>query len=98
MNEEKFTTTFVLPLLRKVGFKRIRRVHGSDVFGRDIVCYDKDRLGMPIACAFQVKIGDIKGTQKKKIQNEIVPQLLEGLEHPTKIQKPEIFIKYRGCT
>ena len=84
MNEEKFTKQFVIPFLRKVGFKNIRYVHGQDEYGRDVIFFDRDRFGLPIVCACQVKVGDIKGTQKKKIQNEIVPQLLEGIRTPYK--------------
>ena len=87
MNEEEFTKNLIMPLLRKVGFKRIRYVHGTDEYGRDVIFFDKDRLGLPIVCACQVKLGDIKGTQKRKIQNEIVPQLLEGLR--TEYRNPE---------
>jgi hypothetical protein len=79
MDEAKFTTKFVIPLLRKIGFSRIRYTHGSDEYGRDVIFFDKDRFGMPMVCACQVKIGDIKGTQKRKIQEDIVPQLLEGI-------------------
>jgi hypothetical protein len=81
-DEKTFTTGFVVPLLRKLGFKRIRYVHGIDEFGRDIVFFDTDRFGMPIVCGCQVKVGSIKGSQKKKIQTEIVPQLLEGIRTP----------------
>lgn len=92
MDEEHFTRTFVLPFLRKLGYQRIRYVHGADEHGRDVVFFDKDRFGLPIVCAAQVKAGSISGSQKKKIQTEIVPQLLEGIRTPYKdIETGEIY-------
>ena len=93
MTEEEFTKTFVMPLLRKIGYQKIRYVHGVDECGRDVIFFDKDKLGFAVACACQVKIGDPKGTQKKKIQTEIVPQLLEGLR--TEIRDPESGERFR---
>ncbi len=82
MSEEKFTREFVIPLLRKLGYRRVRYTHGSDECGRDVVFLDKDRLGFDVICAAQVKLGDLKGTQKNRIHNDIVPQLLEGIRTP----------------
>ena len=82
MTEEQFTRRVVIPLLHRLGFKRIRYVHGSDEHGRDILFTEFDRFGVRLICAAQVKAGDIRGTQKSLIQKQIVPQLLEGLKTP----------------
>jgi hypothetical protein len=80
--EEEFTKYMVIPTLHQVGFTRIRYVHGVDEHGRDVVFFDRDRLGQESFHAAQVKFGDLRGTQKAKIQRQIIPQLLEGLRAP----------------
>jgi hypothetical protein len=80
--EEEFTKYMVIPTLHQVGFTCIRYVHGMDEHGRDVVFFDRDRLGQESFHAAQVKFGDLRGTQKAKIQRQIIPQLLEGLRAP----------------
>lgn len=80
--EKRFTLQVVIPMLHRLGFKRIRYVQGSDEHGRDLVFVDYDRFGLRINCAAQIKVGDLRGTQKGKIQNEIIPQLTEGFAEP----------------
>lgn len=80
--EEKFTKNVLIPMLHHVGYRRIRYVHGQDEHGRDLVFFDVDRLGMESLHAAQVKLGNIRGSEKRRIQSEIIPQLLEGLRQP----------------
>jgi hypothetical protein len=82
LSEEEFTKGVLIPMLHHVGYQRIRYVHGHDEHGRDLVFFDIDRLGNEALHAAQVKLGNIKGSEKRKIQTEIVPQLLEGLRQP----------------
>jgi hypothetical protein len=81
-SEEEFTKQVLIPMLHHVGYRRIRYVHGQDEHGRDLVFFDIDRLGNESLHAAQVKVGNVRGTEKQKIQSEIVPQLLQGLRQP----------------
>lgn len=82
MTEEEFTKTIIIPMLHHIGYRRIRYVHGIDEHGRDLLFFDQDRFGQETLQAAQVKLGNLKGSQKQKIQIEIAPQLQEGLRMP----------------
>jgi hypothetical protein len=60
--EGEFTKYMVIPTLHQVGFTRIRYVHGMDEHRRDVVFFDRDRLGQESFHAAQVKFGDLRGT------------------------------------
>jgi CheY-like chemotaxis protein len=54
-SERTFTTTFLIPLFRDLGYQGIRYVHGSNERGIDLLFYDVDRLGQRRYIGVQVK-------------------------------------------
>jgi hypothetical protein len=74
MNEEDYTTNVVIPLLRQLGYSEVTYNHGIAEFGKDVVFADYDRFGNKVYHAAQVKVGDLSGSNKSKV-NDIISHI-----------------------
>jgi len=73
-DEEDFSLSIVIPILRKLGFSNIRYNHGKREFGKDIVFTRKTEFDYFEFWGAQVKCGDISGKANSEI-DKIIAQI-----------------------
>ena len=73
-DEEDFSLSIVIPILRKLGFSNIRYNHGEREFGKDIVFTRKTEFDYFEFWGAQVKCGDISGKANSEI-DKIIAQI-----------------------
>jgi hypothetical protein len=61
MSEEHLRESVLLPLLSRMGFKYVSVYHGSGERGKDIVCFDTNRLGKREYMAVVAKATELDG-------------------------------------
>jgi hypothetical protein len=61
LNEDQLREQVLIPLLGRIGFRSPILYHGSREHGKDIICFDVDRLGQRIYMGVVAKKGDING-------------------------------------
>jgi hypothetical protein len=80
-DEEAFCKQVLQPLLKRMGFSRVRYTHGPDEHGRDFVFCDETRFGEVRYCALQAKTGNISGGARSQV-DEIFRQIRLGFRRP----------------
>jgi hypothetical protein len=73
-DEISWTKNSLLPLLRRLGWRRVDFVHGTMEAGRDIIMADYDRFGLLRYYAAQAKDGDLRATSESPEINTIIDQ------------------------
>jgi hypothetical protein len=79
--EGGFILNCLMPLLGRLGFQMVRRTHGMDEYGRDILFYNRDRFGKQWLYAALVELGDISGAGKPSIE-DLIAQIANALRMP----------------
>lgn len=97
LTEAEFTELVVLPLLEKMGYSSIRRLHGKLELGKDIVAIREDPIQGPQNYAFALKSEKISGSARSSgSARNCIFQLQQALQepwlhpdtgHPTRIEK-----------
>ncbi len=72
----------LMPLLRRIGFKRVDFTHGILEAGRDVVFSDYDKFGLVRYYAAQAKDGDLKSRSDTQEIRSILDQLHNAYETP----------------
>jgi len=72
----------LMPLLRRVGFRRVDFTHGILEAGRDVVFSDYDKFGLVKYYAAQAKDGDLKSRSDTQEIHTILDQLRSAYETP----------------
>lgn len=62
LDEQQFRTEVIIPLLSKMGFLAPLEYHGPNEKGKDIICFDYDRLNEQRFLAVVAKTGDLSGS------------------------------------
>lgn len=62
LDEQQFRTEVIIPLLSKMGFFAPLEYHGPNEKGKDIICFDYDRLNEQRFLAVVAKTGDLSGS------------------------------------
>jgi len=70
MQEVNFRQQIVIPLLKKMGYLNVRERHGSDEYGKDIVCCETNDLTTDYI-AVVAKRGDVSGRASNSHKNKI---------------------------
>ena len=81
-DEVGWIKTYVIPLLRNLGFRRVDFVHGSLEAGRDVVMANYDRFGLLKYYAIQAKDGDLRARSDGPEINTIFDQVRTAFETP----------------
>jgi len=77
-----WTKEQLVPLLRRVGFRRVDITHGVLESGRDVIFADYDRFGLQKFYAAQVKYGDLKARSWTQEIRTIVDQANNAYDTP----------------
>lgn len=80
-DEQDFTLSVVIPLLRKLGFSNVRYNHGRREFGKDIIFSRKTEFGDFEFWGAQVKYDDISGGANSEI-DLIISQIDDAFKVP----------------
>ncbi len=80
-DEEDFSLSIVIPILRKLGFSNIRYNHGKREFGKDIVFTRKTEFDYFEFWGAQVKCGNISGEANSEI-DKIIGQIDDAFKVP----------------
>ncbi len=78
-NEADFTSNFLVPLLRRLGFSIVVEYHGSQEFGKDLVFGEIDRFGLVSYHGLQAKYTDSIGQSDS---NGLVEDCREAFNNP----------------
>lgn len=62
LTESEFRREVLIPLLARIGYQAPTEYHGSREHGKDIVCFDIDRLGERRYLAIVAKTSDLSGS------------------------------------
>ncbi len=62
LSEKELRRDLFIPLLVRMGFKSAVEYHGPREHGKDIICFDIDRLGQRRYLAIVAKVGDLTGS------------------------------------
>ena len=62
LNEQTFRLELLIPLLGRMGLRAASEYHGTREHGKDIVCFDIDRLGRRRHLAIVAKTSDLTGS------------------------------------
>ena len=65
LNEAEFRQEALIPLLKKMGYKKVRERHGPREYGKDITFYEENDFGCT-HYAVVAKVGDISGAASGK--------------------------------
>ena len=71
LNEAEFRQDVLIPLLKKLGYQKVRERHGSQEYGKDITFYEESQFG-GMYYAIVAKVGDISGAASGKQNLDIV--------------------------
>lgn len=71
LDEASFRTEVIIPLLKKMGFEKVRETHGVNELGKDIVFYEPAKLG-GFHSAVVAKVGNISGSASGEKNLQIV--------------------------
>lgn len=82
LNEALFRKEVIVPLLKKMGYEKVRETHGPDELGKDIVFYEPSKLG-GFHSAVVVKVGNISGAASgEKNLATVLTQIDMAFENP----------------
>jgi hypothetical protein len=62
LSEKSLRESVLVPLLSRMGFRSVTVYHGPPERGKDIVCFDYDRLHVPVYMAVVAKATDLDGS------------------------------------
>lgn len=62
LNEKEFRQDLIIPLLSKMGYLAPIEYHGANEKGKDIICFEYDRLNEQRFLSVVAKIGDMTGS------------------------------------
>ena len=82
MGEVEWTKEVLIPLLRRVGFRRVEFTHGILEAGRDVVFADYDKFGLQRYYAAQVKCGNLQARSETQEIRTIIDQVTNAYETP----------------
>ncbi len=83
-DEPKFTKEVMIPLLKKMKYKKVRYTHGREEYGRDVIFSEINKFGEEIFYGIQVKAGDISGGANSQIDT-LIAQLDDAFRMPFKL-------------
>jgi hypothetical protein len=83
LNEDALRRSLLIPLLEKMGFKGVREYHGPSERGKDIVCYDCNKLGQKEYFAIVAKAVDLNAdVSSPSCLQEVVRQVQQCFDVP----------------
>lgn len=71
LNEAEFRQDVLIPLLKKMGYQKVRERHGPQEYGKDITFYEESEFG-GMYYAIVAKVGNISGAASGKQNLDIV--------------------------
>lgn len=82
LNEESLRKDILIPLLSRMGFKSVMHYHGPGERGKDIVCFDLNRLGKREYVAIVAKVTDLDGSVDSPDNlQRVVHQIQQCFDH-----------------
>lgn len=83
LSEKEFRQDLIIPLLSKMGYIAPIEYHGTNERGKDIICFEYDRLGEQRFLSVVAKIGDLTGdaATDKGLMN-VVNQVQQAFDNP----------------
>ena len=83
IDEKALRESILVPLMSRMGFKAVTLYHGSRERGKDIICFDYDRLGSREYLAVVAKASDLDGTvSSSESLREIAYQIEQCFDVP----------------
>lgn len=83
LREREFRQELIIPLLSKMGYLAPIEYHGSNEKGKDIICFEYDRLGEQRFLAVVAKTGDLTGNASTTAGlMTIVNQVQQAFDNP----------------
>lgn len=82
LNEDKLRKNVLIPLLGRMGFKGIRLNHGHGERGKDIICFDYDKLNNKIFYGIVAKENDLTGSVSSNMGlREVLYQIQQNFDN-----------------
>lgn len=83
ITEDELRKEVLIPLLGRMGLKAPTIYHGSQERGKDVVCFDYDKLGKKVYLGIVAKVGDFTGSlSSNKSLSEILFQIEQSFDVP----------------
>lgn len=83
LNETEFRQDLIIPLLSKMGFYAPLEYHGTNERGKDIICFEYDKLKEQRFLSIVAKVGDLTGdVSTNKGLSTIVNQVNQSFDCP----------------
>lgn len=82
VSEREWTENYLVPLLRRLGYRKIDFTHGVLEAGRDVVFADIDRFGLLKYYAAQIKMGSLRSESETQELRTIIAQVSSAYETP----------------
>ena len=83
INEAEFRRDIIIPLLSKMGYIAPVEYHGSRENGKDIICFEYDKLGEQRFLAIVAKKGDLTGSaSSNQGLMTVVNQIQQAFDSP----------------
>ena len=83
INEAEFRRDIIIPLLSKMGYIAPVEYHGSNEKGKDIICFEYDKLGEQRFLAIVAKKGDLTGSaSSNQGLMTVVNQIQQAFDSP----------------
>lgn len=83
LDEKEFRQDLIIPLLSKMGYIAPVEYHGTNEKGKDIICFEYDKLGEQRFLAIVAKTGDLTGSASSNagLMN-VVTQISQAFDSP----------------
>lgn len=83
LDEQQFRTEVIIPLLSKMGYLAPIEYHGNNEKGKDVICFDIDRLNEQRFLAVIAKTGDLSGSASSGsgLMNVLI-QIQQSFDNP----------------
>lgn len=83
LNEDELRRELIVPMLDKMEFKGTTIYHGAREHGKDIICFDYDKLGLKYYLGIVAKTGDLNGSvSSNQGLREIIYQVEQCFDIP----------------
>ncbi|SDL72562.1 hypothetical protein SAMN04487898_12381 [Pedobacter sp. ok626] len=83
LDERQFRTEVIIPLLSKMGYLAPVEYHGVNEKGKDIICFEYDRLNEQRFLAVVAKTGDLSGSASSTMGlMNVVTQVQQAFDNP----------------
>ena len=82
LSEQELRREVIIPLLSKMGYLSPIEYHGTNEKGKDIICYEYNRLDEIDYLSIVAKITDIRGSVTNEGLREIIYQVEQSFDIP----------------